>query len=227
MLIIYGRRSYGRADECGDEYAHTRFFHVYYLPLVPTSSFWVTREADGQTMGLPIALDLKRGAAYLRTWAPVIAVGSLASASIIGVASALVLLALSAGSYRWRWVRGAHARKRSDFNLLAYGTRCDPSRFDAAQRRSMRASLDQRRVQAASPRPPEDVSRFGAANLDEAVIAYGLLRLAALEHRGGDDFAAADACSPVTTTWCPMDRGRIASARPRCPTRLTCTPGPR
>ena len=193
MIVIYGRRSYGRVDEHGGEYAQTAFAHIYYMPLIPVSSFWVNRSVGGTNYGLPIKLHWRSvAAAYLRTWAIVVAIGLLLSPSVITGVFAMGLIAASVMSYTWRALRNAKARRRSDFNLLAFGTRCDPSLVTRDTRADLKASLDKRLAALGTQRPPDDVARFGAVNLDEAVIAYGLLRIAALDRRGGPEAAAAE-----------------------------------
>jgi len=194
MVIIYGHRAYGRVDEWGGEYAQTSFVHIYYMPIVPTGSLWVTREHAGTQFGVPIEVHLKSVAAtYLRTWAIVAAVVAFSVAP--GLVTGSVALALGlASAYSWTWLalRGAAARHRSDFNLLAFGTRCEPKRMPRDTRAKLAASLEERRSKLAEQRPVEDVARFGAHSLDEAVLAYGVLRIAALDHRDAAADAAAD-----------------------------------
>src|ERR1051326_9165890 len=179
MIIIYGHRAYGRVDEHDGEYLQTTFAHVYYLPLVPTGSMWVTRDGRDGTFGLKIPLDGKSVlAAYLRTWALVLAIVPFVVApSLVTGVGGLALLALSLYSWTWRGLRGVLARKRGDFNLLAYGTRCEPRRIGADTRARLTAALEARHAKRPEQRPVEEIARFGATDLDEAVIAYGLLRL--------------------------------------------------
>jgi len=42
MIIIYGTHHYGKVDSHDHQYQLTRFFHLYYIPLLPLSSIWVT-----------------------------------------------------------------------------------------------------------------------------------------------------------------------------------------
>jgi hypothetical protein len=191
MVIIYGHRAYGRVEDHGGEHALTTFVHVYYVPLVPTGSMWVTRDHPARD-AVRIGLHGKSiAAAYLRTWGLAIAAACLLFAP--GPMTALVaagMAALSAWSWSWRRLRGNEARRRSDFNLLAFGTRCEPQRLPRSTRAVLQAALEAQRVRLGLERPPEDVARFGAASRDEAVIAYGLLRLAAIEHRSAEQDAA-------------------------------------
>jgi hypothetical protein len=192
VFIIFGTRPYGRVDAVEGEYAQTSFFHIYYMPLIPVKSAWVTQKvAFGEAYGLPTNLNWKSIAAtYLRTWIVVAAIITWSIAPGIGTGvAALSLLAASAASYRWRSLRGERAKRRSDFNLLAFGTRCDPSLMTDDIRANMRAALE---TQNRAGRPPDDVARFGPTSLGEAAIAYGLLRLAACERRGGNERALAE-----------------------------------
>lgn len=59
-------------------------------------------------------------------------------------------------------------------------------------RRDLRQHLDERWRRLGGGRSPEDVANFGAHNPDERLCAYGLLRLAAVEHRDKAAAAAAD-----------------------------------
>ena len=194
MIIIFGRRSYGRVDAHGSEYAQTTFAHIYYVPLIPTGSFWVTSEAGGQRTGFSIPLHGKSvAAAYLRVWAPIAALATLSAAPLIaGVPVALVLLGLSAWAWSWRSVRGELALRRSDFNRLAFGMRCEPSAMSPEVRAQVGANLRARWDRSGAQRSPNDVGTFGATDPGEAVIAYGLLSLSALEHGGRDERDAAE-----------------------------------
>jgi hypothetical protein len=186
MLVIYGQRRYGMVDAYGSECVQTMFLHVYYVPLIPMRSIWMT----STTAGFPIALDGKSvAAAYLRYWAPAVALLALFAAP--GIATALIaaaVAALSVIAWRWRALASA-ARGRSNFNLAAFGTRCEPRRMPARQRERTAAVLKEKWEAMPDRRPPEDVARFGAKSRTEAIIAYGLLRLAAFEHRASDELA--------------------------------------
>ena len=219
MIIIYGHRAYGRVDEWGGEYAQTSFAHVYYVPLVPTGSRWVTRELNGQQLGLPIGLHAKSiAAAYLRTWALVVAAAMFGFApGIVTGIVAVALCAASAYSWSWRGLRGVRARQRSDFNLLAYGTRCEPALIMRDVRVKLVEELEGRRTRLPEQRPVEDIARFGANDLQEAVIAYGLLRLAALEQHDPDAEAGADRLLVGSHETVPSGEGPYRQTRPEAP----------
>ena len=184
-VAIFGHRYFGRVDGHQGEFAMTRFFHINYVPLVPMDSFWVTQ--DGATRGgHKIRLHGKSVvAAYLRILAPVVAVALLLAAP--GVTTGVIAVALlgaMAWSWTWRGLRGDRARRRSDFHSIVYSSRCEPARYLADRRAVLRSALDSSWAERAAGRPPEDVARFGASDASEGVLAYGLLRLAALELRG-------------------------------------------
>jgi len=185
MLIIYGRRAYGRMDSHGGEYAHTMFAHVWYMPLFPTQSYWITQ--SGETpLGFEIGFHGRSIlAAYLRMWAPLIGIACLATgSSIMGAVFAALAV------WAWLW-RGKPAQRRSDFNLVAYGTRCEPGLMPRDMRDRIKNALAAQWEKLALGKPPEDVAQFGAKTIEEASTAYGLLRFAAIERRdpGGHAFA--------------------------------------
>ncbi|MEO8845688.1 MAG: hypothetical protein ABI591_10795 [Kofleriaceae bacterium] len=176
MVIVYGHRAYGRVERHGGQFAQTKFAHIYYMPLFPTGSFWVTGQDRSGTRGFPIRLHGKSVlATYLRMWGPIAAIACLAAggvATFIGIAiAALSVLA-------WTWT-GTRHRRRSDFNLVAFGSRCEPALMLDDTRDDVRRALDVRWERISAGRPPEDVARYGANTLEEAAAAYGLLRLAA------------------------------------------------
>jgi hypothetical protein len=189
-VIIYGVRPYGTVDAYGGEYAETSFFHIWFVPLVPTSSHWITgKTADGKT-GYSIDMYGKSVlAGYLRVWGPAIALatfgGGISGNAIMLLFSALAI-ALTAWSWTWRNVRNEAAQRRSDFNLVAFGTRCEPRRMTDELQAAFKTSLDERWNERKPDRTPNDIARHGTKDAHQAVIAYGLLRLAgAMRGRAG------------------------------------------
>lgn len=79
MIVIWGQRMYGRVDRMGGSHVATRFFHLYYVPLIPLSSWLVLEEKDeGQFLGLQVPLQLRSVAmAWMR----------VASILLLGVAA--------------------------------------------------------------------------------------------------------------------------------------------
>ncbi len=185
-VIIYGIRNYGRVEDHGGEYATTRFFHLWFAPLIPTGSSWITGRGPGGEVGHSIKLHGKSVAAgYLRVWGAVAAlantVAGLQTAHLGHFIAAAIAGALCAWSWSWRRVRTDAARRRSDFNFVAFGTRCEPRRMPRELRADAKRDLDRRWDARKPDLTPNDVARHGARDPGEAVIAYGLLRLAAVE----------------------------------------------
>lgn len=180
MIIIYGTRFYGQVDSYAGQHQLTKFFHIYYVPLIPVSTLWVTRELDRRYNGHAVQMSGRSVlAGYARVWGPVAMIGALAAGSAGSIVAAGMLAALSAWSWTWHSIRGAREQRRSDFHLLAFGTRCDPLKMEDQLASALQADVAQRWAQVAGGSTPEDVARLGAANPAQAVLAYASLRLAA------------------------------------------------
>jgi hypothetical protein len=191
MIVIYGHRHYGVVDEQGGQHAVTKFIHVYYLPLIPTSSMWLT-SAD---RGIPIKLNSRSVvAAYARTWG--LGIGGICLATAwskgaigLGLFGAVVA-AFSIASWRWRKRSSSEDVLRGNLNALAFGTYCSAESFGQDTAAAMRSSLENRQQcgqtwsgqanawqRGKLPRTPEDVVRFGTRDVEELSWAYGLLAL--------------------------------------------------
>lgn len=180
MIVIYGTRFYGAVDGHGGQHQLTRFFHIYYVPLIPVGTMWVTREAERGYNGHGIKLSGKSVlAGYARVWGPIAAIGAIATGGVGGVVAAVGAAAVTAWSWSWRSLRSDRERRRSDFHLLAFGTRCDPLKMETELATVLQAEIAQRWAQVADGITPQDVARLGAANPAQAVLAYASLRLAA------------------------------------------------
>jgi hypothetical protein len=180
MIVIYGTRFYGEVDRHGGQRQLTRFFHIYYVPIIPVGTLWVTRDLDEGYSGHAIAMSGRSVVAgYARIWGPLAAIGAIAAGSVGGVVAAGALAGLCAWSWTWRSLRSARERRRSDFHLLALGTRCDPLKMEPGLAAVLQADVAERWAQVAEGSTPEDVARLGAANPAQAVLAYASLRLAA------------------------------------------------
>lgn len=60
MFIVWGSRNYGRCDEVpGLCHVVTRFGHLYYLPLIPTTSLAVISEDSDGIRGAEIPISMK------------------------------------------------------------------------------------------------------------------------------------------------------------------------
>lgn len=75
MLFVWGSRAYGAVKKVGAVQVKTRFGHLWYLPLFPMTSFYVS---DDDKFALELkGLDWRSVAmAYVRVWAPVVAIGA-------------------------------------------------------------------------------------------------------------------------------------------------------
>lgn len=179
MIVIYGQSNYGAVDEQGGQYAVTRFAHVYYMPLIPMTSFWMTGTERGFEIGMAWKSVL---AAYARTWgllaALVMTVTGFGGSNIVTGLLGLVIGALSISTWiLWSKRRTEDAKLRGNLNALAFGTYCAPEHMKGGLRASIEMEVERRARQAESPRPPEDVARFGTRDLDELVRCYGVLSL--------------------------------------------------
>jgi hypothetical protein len=117
MIIIYGTRMYGRIDKFAGQCIATRFFHLYYLPLIPLSSWLVLGSAeDGQERVIDIGLSGRSlGIAYLRIYGVIAAAvaGALCFGAFTGASSLeaaelvpmVVVAAAAAALATLAWVR--------------------------------------------------------------------------------------------------------------------------
>jgi uncharacterized membrane protein len=187
MIVIYGTKFYGEVDRHGGQRQLTKFFHIYYVPLVPVSTLWVTREVEGGYSGHAVKMSGRSVlAGYTRVWAPIAAIvafiyggGVGVGAGIAAFAATAALIGLLMWTWSWRSLRGVREQRRSDFHQLALGTRCDPLRMDDDLAHALAPGVSARWAEVSNGNSPEDVSRLGAANPAQAVLAYASLRLAA------------------------------------------------
>jgi hypothetical protein len=217
-VVIYGTRAYGRVHAHGGEYAETLFAHLDFVPIVPLRSQWISADlGGGERVGFPIRLHLRSvAAAYLRVWAPAVAAAAyIGLAGAGGLALAAALLAASAWSWTWRSQRG-DAAARGDFDRVALGSRCDPAWMKADLRAQIARALERQLAARPDARPPDDVAALGARDADEAITAYGLLRLASVHHhaaRAAADRLRTSAAQPLPTDDGPY-RARLATGVP-------------
>ncbi len=60
MIIVWGTKLYGKVDEIeGVGYVATQFGHLFWIPLIPLNSFFVTRDGRHEFEGTPIGLHGK------------------------------------------------------------------------------------------------------------------------------------------------------------------------
>lgn len=63
VYVRYGTRLSGKVDACAGSYVATRFFHIYYIPLIPLSSWLVL----GEDRAMPMPMQWRSVlAGYLR-----------------------------------------------------------------------------------------------------------------------------------------------------------------
>lgn len=178
MIVIWGTRNAGKVDHREGQYALTRFAHVYWLPLFPVSAMWVTRDGFGHEMKMSGKSVL---AGYARTWGPLLGILGVAGVGgSTGFVAALVGVVAAALSWAWKDVQTPGARRRSDLNQLAFGTRCEPKLLPAGLALSVENELRDRWAQLAGGESPNDLARFGSDDVHKAATAYGLLRMSAL-----------------------------------------------
>lgn len=72
MFIVWGQRMYGRVDRFAGSYVATRFFHIYYLPLIPLSSWLVLEDqGKGNFLGLQVPMQAR---SVLVAWSRVVSI---------------------------------------------------------------------------------------------------------------------------------------------------------
>lgn len=234
--LIAAPRTCGRVDEYEGEYVETAFLCALRLPLVPWRSFWIM-DAGGARIGFPIRLHLRSvAAAYLRAWAvPVGAAALVAWPSLGGALVAVALFALFARSWTW-WPRDPDELRRIDFDLAAFGSRCDTARMTPAMRARLAADLARRRADSPAIRTPDEVIDLGPRTAEEAVMAYGelcladdvapgprvrpdlvdqVMRRASRRRRVGDPFRDRFVDSDATTIWDDIDHAAAIQLRDR------------
>lgn len=178
MFVVWGTRNAGKVDQRDGQYALTRFGHVYWLPLFPTSAIWVTHDGLGHPMKLSGKSVL---AGYARTWSIVLAIAGVGGVGgTLGFAAAIAAVAIGALSMSWTSVMSDSSKRRSDLNQLAFGTRCEPKLLPAPLVETLTAEAKSRWALVSDGQSPGDVARFGTDDLDRAAAAYGVLRLSAL-----------------------------------------------
>jgi hypothetical protein len=195
MVIIYGTRPYGEIEHCQGEYAVTRFFHLYWMPLFPVSStMWVQQHDEDHFRGHRTRWSWKSlAAAYLRTWGLLFGAILLVPSLFLLFTSftqftsrwtSFVLGALLVGAalYSWSWRRiSPEQQLRRSMFASVVGTHCDPEMLPDDMVLSLRQSIDKLWEARFPSQTPNDVARFGAKEPAQTALAYSLLRLLARE----------------------------------------------
>lgn len=184
MIVIYGWRTMGKVDAVDNQYALTKFFHVFWLPIVPYGSVWIVDH--GTSSGHEIKLYGKSIlAAYARWWGLIIGglcVALAAQGDGIGWwITAGVMLGLAIWSATWGRMKD---RTLSDANLAAFGTRCEPKLLQDSHAEELRGVTGRMWAEYADGKTPGDIARFGASDQRQATLAYAQLRLSALKQSG-------------------------------------------
>jgi hypothetical protein len=110
MLIIWGTRFYGRIRQCGGSFLATKFFHIWFIPLIPVGTHLVFSDMGDSFRGVEAPFSFKSVmAGYLRIWGPIAFLFALLStiggasgaqepleAVVIGAFGGLVTVALLA-----------------------------------------------------------------------------------------------------------------------------------
>lgn len=79
MIIIWGSQLYGKVDEIeGVGHVATRFGHLYYVPLIPVSTMFITGQEGENYYGAGIGLSFKSILmAWLRTFSVLAVIASV------------------------------------------------------------------------------------------------------------------------------------------------------
>jgi len=176
MIVIWGTRTAGKTDQREGQYALTRFAHVYWIPLFPVSAMWVTRDGVGHQTKMSGKSVV---AGYARTWGPIFTAAGICG--LVSLPVAIVAVSLTALAWAWKDVSGESAKRKSDLNALAFGTRCEPKLLPGELADGIKLELDRKWAVISNGQSPDEVARFGTDDVERAATAYGLLRLAALK----------------------------------------------
>lgn len=129
MIVYYGTRLFGKVDQLDDTGVHvaTKFFHIYWVPLIPLQSTVVFSKTDDGYHGVPLPMSFK---SVLVAWmrfacVPGLIGGIVALAEeewLAGVPLVVLSLAFFIGSYFLFVARG----KRREELLAMFGERAAP-----------------------------------------------------------------------------------------------------
>lgn len=164
---------FGRVDEIDGEYAAVEFAYIAWMPVVPEQSWWLGA-GDFNHRTRPSWRGI--AGVYARWWGTLLAAILIPLHVWVGLVFAALALLGFAAKFRWRHLP-ADKRREAAFNRAAFGTACDPDRRTVQGKARLRVLLEAAHESRLPRRPVEDVASHGATDPDEAVIAYGLLRL--------------------------------------------------
>jgi hypothetical protein len=198
MILIWGTRHYGRVDRYGDQFLATKFAHLWFLPLFPLQSMWVTGDTGDGYRGHRVRLSGRSVVAgYLRVWGVVAAAVGIATMSVVGFVVAGAAVPLWAASWRWHQFRGERELRRAEWQHHAFGIACDPLRLTDATLTSLRTASADLFARYSDGATPTDVARLGAANRSQAIAAYAVLRVVAAESTGSRRNEAREASEQI------------------------------
>lgn len=96
MIIIWGTRLFGRVDEVpGLFHVATRFFHLWYIPLIPLGSSLILSKEGNSYRGMDISLS---GKSVLIAW---LRVGLILGTLVLGFVGLVLLAATARGGSIW------------------------------------------------------------------------------------------------------------------------------
>jgi hypothetical protein len=186
--IIFGIRYFGAVLGCQGQYVATRFFHLYYLPLIPLGSMWVTGEEEPEqegwlkttekvTLGVPLSLHLLSVlTGYVRAWSLVLAAVCFGRED---TPWGWLLLSAFLASWTWRAVGGQKARRRRLFGA-ATGLFCAPELLPPEQASGLLGRLMTEWRKRYGSGAPEALE--GPVELATLPLHYAVLRLTARVH---------------------------------------------
>jgi len=175
MVLVFGERLGGRIDGHEGQYGCTRFFHILFLPLIPTAGLWVISEERDEAHETRYNLrSIVSG--YLRTWIPVLAIGQFYLGGSPGLAT-FSLLALALATYGWWNLRGRKPRLMATMATRTLGSACPTHLLSDEVAKSKLDEAEVLWAKTISDRTLQDVARFGAESQEEAAIALTILGL--------------------------------------------------
>ena len=93
MIIIWGQSNYGKVDVVPNLfYVATRFFHLYYVPLIPLATYLIvagTEDENGSFQGVKLPMSLRSVlAGWVRAVLVLCIVAGLGTALVMGIEAA-------------------------------------------------------------------------------------------------------------------------------------------
>jgi hypothetical protein len=250
MVVYYGTRFGGAIERCHGQYAATKFFHLYWLPLFPISgTLWITQQNGDGFHIHPRRFSWKSLlAAYLRSWGLIFGALSVIFSLVDAFELALLVFGLlllggALASWRWSSLSVNEMKRRELFHLLS-GTYCAPEHLTDDMASTLKDTISVAWQKHFPTRTPNDAARFGAKDIRESLYAFSLLSLQAREASGqaqrdllqlADQIVQGTASVPSSfsenpyrvaaehTPEEPRDEEPIAPQKPAPPSRLHIT----